>query len=125
MKKEKAKILFVEDDNFLIKAYQIKFERAGFDVFIATDGDKGLKIAEEKKPDLIVLDLIMPSMNGFEFLKNIKMNNGLKEIPVVILSNLGQISDKEKAISLGASDYIIKTDYTLEDIVKKISKYIK
>lgn len=124
MKKEKAKILIVEDDNFLIKAYQIKFERAGFNVFIALDGDEGLKVSKKEMPDLIILDLMLPKMNGFEFLKKIKSDEKLKNIPVVALSNLGQRSDQEKAFSLGAAEYFIKTEHTLEEIINKISKYL-
>lgn len=123
MKKEKTKILIVEDDNFLVKAYQIKFGREGFDVFIAMDGDEGLTMAKKEKPTLIILDLMLPKMNGFEFLKKIKSDEGLKNIPVVALSNLGQKSDQEKAISLGAAEYFIKTEHTLEEIIEKISKY--
>ncbi len=124
MKKEKAKILIVEDDGFLIKAYQIKFERAGFKVFIALDGDEGLKVSQKEMPDLIILDLMLPKMNGFEFLKKIKSDEKLKNIPVVALSNLGQRSDQEKAFSLGAAEYFIKTEHTLEEIIEKISKYL-
>lgn len=124
MKKEKVKILIVEDDNFLVKAYQIKFERSGFDVFIAKDGDEGLKFAKKEKPALIILDLMLPKMNGFEFLKMIKNDENTKSIPVVALSNLGQRSDQEKAVSLGAVEYFIKTEHTLEEIIEKIRKYV-
>jgi DNA-binding response OmpR family regulator len=124
MKKEKTKILIVEDDNFLIKAYQIKFEREGFNVFIAMDGDEGLKVVNKEKPALIVLDLMLPKMNGFEFLKKIKSDESTKNIPVIALSNLGQRADQEKALSLGAVEYFIKTEHTLEEIVEKISKYL-
>jgi DNA-binding response OmpR family regulator len=124
MKKDKTKILIVEDDNFLIKAYQIKFERSGFNVIIAMDGDEGLKIAKKEKPAVIVLDLMLPKMNGFEFLKKIKSDEDMKSIPVVALSNLGQKSDQEKALSLGAAEYFIKTEHTLEEIIEKISKYL-
>ncbi len=124
MKKEKIKILFVEDDNFLIKAYRIKFENSGFNVFVAMDGKEGLKIADEEKPALIVLDLMLPKMNGFEFLKKIKSNKKMKNIPVIAISNLGQAADKEKAISLGAVEYFIKTEHTLEEIIEKISKHL-
>ncbi|MBU4338353.1 response regulator [Patescibacteria group bacterium] len=124
MKKEKTKILIVEDDNFLVKAYQIKFERSGFNVFIAMDGEEGLKIVRKEKPALIILDLMLPKMNGFEFLKKIKSDENMKNIPVVALSNLGQRADQEKAISLGAAEYFIKTEHTLEEIIEKISKYL-
>ncbi|MDP3057802.1 MAG: response regulator [bacterium] len=125
MKKEKTKILIIEDDSFLIKAYQIKFERSGYDVLVALDGDEGFKMAKKEMPKLIVLDLMLPKMNGFEFLKKIKSDESMKGIPVVALSNLGQRSDQEKAFSLGAVEYFIKTEYTLEEIINKISKYIK
>lgn len=124
MKKEKTKIVIIEDDVFLVKAYQIKFEREGFNVFIAMDGDEGLKIVKKEKPALIVLDLMLPKMNGFEFLKKIKSDESMKDIPVIALSNLGQRLDQEKALSLGAAEYFIKTEHTLEEIVEKISKYL-
>lgn len=125
MKKEKTKILIVEDDNFLIKAYRIKFERSGFKAIIAPDGEEGLKAAKKEMPALVILDLMLPKMNGFEFLKKIKSDEKLKNIPVVALSNLGQRSDQEKAFSLGAAEYFIKTEHTLEEIINKISKYLK
>lgn len=124
MAQKKPKILIVEDDNFLVKAYQIKFDRAGFDVVIAVSGDEGIEMAKKNMPALIVLDLMLPKMNGFEFLETIKKDEKLKNIPVITLSNLGQKSDIEKAMSLGAAQYFIKTDHTLEEIIKEIKKYI-
>lgn len=124
MAKKKLKILIIEDDNFLGKAYQIKFDRAGFAVTLALDGDAGLKAAKEEAPSLILLDLMLPKMSGFEFLELIKRDENLKNIPVVVLSNLGQKADMEKALALGAVEYFVKTEYTLEDIIKKIKKYL-
>lgn len=123
-KKQKVKLLIVEDDKFLIKAYQIKFNSAGFDVVTAMDGAAGLGIVKKELPALIILDLMLPKMNGFEFLKEIKSDEKTGNIPVIVLSNLGQQGDREKAISLGAADYLVKTDYKLEEIVEKIKKLI-
>ena len=120
----KPKILIVEDDSFLVKAYQIKFDRAGFDVSVAMSGDEGIEMARKKAPSLIILDLMLPKMNGFEFLEAIKKEEELKNIPVIALSNLGQKSDVEKALSLGAAQYFIKTEHTLEEIIKEIKKYL-
>ncbi len=120
----RPKILIVEDDKFLLKAYRIKFERAGLDVAVATDGVMGLILAKKEHPALIILDLMVPLMNGFEFLKRIKKEEQLKNIPVVVLSNLGQEVDKKRAMELGIKDYLIKADYRLEEIVEKIKKYL-
>lgn len=122
MKDARPKILIVEDDKFLLKAYKIKFERAGFDITTAVDGAMGLTMAEKDHPALIILDLMVPMMNGFEFLKKIKEDDRLKGIPVVVLSNLSQEIDKERAMKLGAKDYLIKANYRLEEIVEKVKK---
>lgn len=123
MEKQKKKILIVEDDKFLIKAYEIKFKKEGFDIMMAGDGAAGLEMAQ-KKPDLVVLDLMLPKLNGFEFLEAIKKDEKLKNIPVIVLSNLGQKADMDKVISLGAADYLVKTEYSLEEIIKKVEKYL-
>lgn len=123
-KSKKVKILIIEDDNFLVKAYQIKFSKGGFEVVIAMNGAEGLEKAGKEAPKLILLDLMLPKMNGFEFLELIKKDEKLKNIPVLVLSNLGQRSDIDKAMALGAVEYFIKTEYTLEDIISKIKKYL-
>lgn len=124
MENARPKILIVEDDKFLLKAYKIKFERAGLDVAVATDGVTGLTLAKREHPALIVLDLMVPLMNGFEFLKRVKKEEKLKTVPIVVLSNLGQEIDKRRAMELGVKDYLIKADYRLEEIVEKIKKYL-
>lgn len=123
MEKQKKKILIVEDDKFLIKAYEIKFKKAGFDIMMAGDGEAGLLMAQ-KKPDLVVLDLMLPKLNGFEFLEAIKKDEKLKNIPVIVLSNLGQKADMDKVTALGAADYLVKTEYSLEEIIKKVEKHL-
>jgi len=124
MAKNKPKILVVEDDKFLLKAYKIKFDKSGFEAIIASDGIEGLAATKKELPSVIVLDLMLPRMNGFEFLKAIKSDEKTKNIPVIALSNLGQKSDQEKTMELGASEYLIKTDYSLEEIADKIKKHI-
>ena len=124
MENKRKKIIIIEDDKFLLKAYEIKFEQSDFDVILATDGINGLELAEKEKPSLIILDLMLPRMNGFEFLKKIKSDEKLKNIPVIVVSNLGQKNDCEKAIKLGAKEFLIKTNYSLEEIIKKIKGYL-
>lgn len=121
---DKKKVLIVEDDHYLLKAYCIKMEKAGFSVITAMDGLEGLEIAKKEKPSLIVLDLLLPKIDGFEFLKKIKSDEELKNIPVITISVLGQKADQERAIALGAEEYFIKTDYKLEEIIKKIKEYL-
>ena len=125
MPKTKPKILLIEDDQFLSKILLVKLKRAGFDVFLAIDGEEGIKKAKETKPDLILLDLILPKINGFAVLSEIKKTPVLKKVPVVILSNLGQESDVEKGLRMGAEDYLIKTNLSLSEIVEKVKKHLK
>lgn len=121
----KSKILLVEDDQFICRAYSDGLSRAGFEMILAADGQEGLEKAKENKPDIILLDLIMPIMNGFEFLEKIKQDNNLKNIPAIILSNLGQESDVAKGKELGAKDYLIKSDYSMEEVVNKVKEHLK
>ena len=88
----------------------------------ALDGEIGLKLAKAKKPDLILLDLILPKLSGFEVLKKIKEDKKIKDIPVIVLTNLENMEDIEKAIELGATTYLVKVSYPLEEVVKKIKK---
>lgn len=116
-------ILIVEDDEVLLRALYLVFHEGGFTIATATDGETALRMAERTKPDIILLDLLLPKMNGFEFLKNIKANSALRETPIIVLSNLGDDDSIKKAKDLGASDYFIKaaTDLSaLNDKVKKI-----
>ncbi|MFH1180800.1 MAG: response regulator [bacterium] len=118
------KILLVEDDPFLIDIYKTKFKEAGFSVDVATAGDEGLRKLTEEKFDLIVLDIVLPQVDGWEILKKIKENEQLKPIPLVILSNLGQRQEVEKGLALGAKKYLIKAHYTPSEIVEQIKKII-
>ena len=117
-------MLIVEDDKFLRELIVRKVGKEGYEVVIATDGEEGLKMAKEEKPNLILLDLILPAMDGFEVLRQIKEAEETKHIPVIILSNLGQKEDIDKAVKLGAQDYMIKAHFTTGEITKKIKEIL-
>ncbi|MEI6532831.1 MAG: response regulator [Candidatus Roizmanbacteria bacterium] len=118
------KILVVEDDKFLGSAYKVSLLKAGFEVKLAINGVDALKILNSFMPDLIILDIVMPIMDGFTTLKEIKSNDTFKSIPVIIASNLGQKEDIDKGKELGAVGYIIKSDIRLETIVQKINEIL-
>lgn len=120
----KRKILIVEDEIPLVKALEGKFARAGFAVEVALDGIEALKKLKTSKPDLILLDMLLPRMDGFEFLEKLKKDKDLKDIPVVIFSNLTQESDMERGLSLGALEYIDKSKITIKGLVDKVGKYL-
>jgi len=119
------KILLVEDDPLLIKMYQTKFRNEGFELIIAQDGEEGFKMADEQQPDFILLDIMMPKLSGIDLLAKLKENDKTKNIPVIVLTNLSQPKEAEKAIALGAKEYLIKADITPGEIVKKIKEYLK
>jgi DNA-binding response OmpR family regulator len=118
------KILLVEDDKFISRAYMAGLSKAGFEVVLAYDGEEAINKLQTEKPNIILLDLMMPVKDGFETLKEIKANAKLKKIPVVILSNLGQDSDIEKSKSLGATDYLIKSDVSMKEVIEKVHFYL-
>lgn len=120
----KSKILVAEDDNFLLLAIKDKLSRAGFEVVTAINGVEALKEMREKKPDLILLDLVMPQKGGFETLEEMRADNELSDIPVIILSNLGNESDIKKAKELGAEDYLVKANFSLKRVVEKVKFYL-
>ena len=119
-----AKILIVEDDRTLLKMYQTKLTLENFEVEAAYDGEEGLEKLKTTSPNLVLLDLAMPKLDGFEFLKKMMADASLKKIPVVVFSNLGQESDVEKAKDLGAKDYLIKANLTPKQVVEKIKQYL-
>lgn len=116
------KVLVVEDDAFLIKAYQVKLPASGFDLKVAKDGDEALETLKSYKPDVILLDLVMPRRDGFSTLEEIKKQDDLKNIPVIVTSNLAQKEDIDRVRALGATDVITKSDMSLEDLVKRVNK---
>jgi len=119
------KILVIEDDKFLRELIIRKLLDNGFVTVEAGNGEEGIKKVKEEKPDLILLGLILPSIDGFEVLSQIKKDENLKFIPVVILSNLGQKEEVEKGLKMGAIDYLIKAHFTPGEIIEKIKNILK
>lgn len=124
---EAKKILLVEDDQILARLYQTKFQKEGFDIQIAFDGQEGFEKMRAFFPDLVILDLIMPKVDGFTFLQKVKDDSELsaRRTPIIVLSNLGQESDIKKAVEMGAKDFFVKADVSLSQMVEKARKYIK
>ncbi len=120
---KKAKILMIEEERFLRKVYRNRLTKAGFDFVGATNGIEGLNKVVFEGPDLIILDLVLPQKNGFEVLRELKRNKNTRQIPVMILTNLGEKKEIEKAFGLGAKDFLIKTEVSLDEVLKKIEKY--
>lgn len=122
----KPLILLVEDDPFLSSVLQLKLEKENFQLVRAVDGEEALKflITQGLKPDLILLDLILPKKNGFEVLESIRQDPILEKIPVIIISNLGQPSDIERGKSLGVIDYFVKARLSIEELVNKVKTEI-
>jgi DNA-binding response OmpR family regulator len=123
MNDHQKKILIVEDERPMARALDLKLTHAGFEVQSAFDGEEALKKIGEEKYDLVLLDLIMPKLDGFAVLEGIK-NKGIT-VPVIVLSNLGQKEDEEKAKKLGAWDYLIKSNTPISEIVKEVSKALE
>lgn len=120
------KLLLVEDDSFILDIYDMKLSEAGYDVTLANNGREAVRQLEENQfiPDLILLDIVMPYMDGFDVLKVLKENDLWKEIPVIMLTNLSQKDDIERAVKMGANDYLIKSHFTPSEVLTKIQKYI-
>jgi len=123
-KLSKVKILLIEDDSFLASMYVTKLNLEGFEVNVAGDGEKGLEMVQNELPTLILLDIILPKMSGFDVLKDLKMDKRTKDIPVILLTNLGQREDVQKGLKLGAKDYLIKAHFMPSEVVEKIKKFI-
>jgi DNA-binding response OmpR family regulator len=119
------RVLIIEDDRFLRELIARKLADEGFDPSEAGEGEEGLKRVKEEKPDLVLLDLILPSIDGFEVLSRMKEDPKLASIPVIILSNLGQREEVERGLKLGAIDYLIKAHFTPGEIIEKIKNALK
>ncbi|MCX6759022.1 MAG: response regulator [Candidatus Nealsonbacteria bacterium] len=118
-------ILIIEDDRFLRELIARKLIKEDFNISEAIDGEEGIKKIKEEKPDLVLLDLILPGIDGFEVLSKMKEDPSIIRIPVIILSNLGQREDVERGLKLGAVDYLIKAHFTPGEIIEKIKLVLK
>jgi DNA-binding response OmpR family regulator len=117
-------VLVVEDDKYMREVLVAKLAREGFEVIEAIDGSTGLDMTAKKKPDLVVLDIILPVMNGFDYLEAKVKVKEIAAIPVLILSNLGQRDDVERGMKLGAKDYLVKAHFTPSDLIAKVRTHI-
>jgi len=122
---EKTHVLIVEDDVFLANIYQKKFEMEGFKVSVSDNGEKGYADAKKKKPDIILLDILLPKLDGFAVLAKLKADAEVKMIPVILLTNLGQKDDVEKGLEAGAADYLIKAHFKPSEVVEKVRQILK
>ena len=114
------KIMIVEDDKFLSSLIKTRLEKEGFTIIQAFDGEEATNLLRQNRPDLIVMDLVMPKVNGFEVLQSISISPQLEKVPVVILSNLAQDSDIQKAKELGAKEYFVKVKISIDDLLQKV-----
>lgn len=123
-KTERAHVLLVEDDEFLANIYKTKFEMEGFKVSVALNGEAGLADVKKKCPDIVILDILLPKMDGFVVLEKLKADPETKHVPVILLTNLGQKDDVEKGLKLGAADYLIKAHFKPSETVEKVKKVL-
>ena len=124
MSDNKTKILLIEDEEMLANMYEVKFKNEGFDIVKALDGAQGLEMAKSVKPDFILLDIIMPKMDGFSVLKALKEDGTTKDVPVMLLTNLGQDEDIERGKKLGSVGYLVKANITPSEVVDAVKKAI-
>ena len=124
MPENKKTILVIEDDPVLSVMYKTKLEAEGYTIISASNGVEGLASAKAEKPDLILLDIIIPQLDGFSVLEELKEDVKTKKTPVILLTNLGTDEDKEKGQKLGAVDYLVKANYTPEQISSEIKKFL-
>ncbi|MFA5872128.1 MAG: response regulator [Parcubacteria group bacterium] len=122
---EKAKILIVEDDNFVAEVYSTKLSEIGYGVKIARNGEDGLVAISESMPDLILLDIIMPVMGGIEMLEKVKEKEEWRDIPVILLTNVGEKESIQKVRNLEVDDYLIKSHFTPAEVIEKIEATLK
>lgn len=117
-------ILLVEDDSFLIDIYTTKLKESGFSVDVASDGEEAVRKAKEGKLDLVLLDIVLPKVDGWDILRQIKAGPNTKDLKVIIISNLSQKEEVEKGLNLGASKYLIKAHYTPSEVVAEIKEVL-
>ncbi|MBU1046501.1 response regulator [Patescibacteria group bacterium] len=117
------KIVLIEDDEILSKVIKEELDEAGFKTYTAYDGEAGLKLVKSQKPNLVLLDLMLPKMHGFEVLENLKRSPETEDIPVIILTMLGSDDDIKKGLQLGANDYIVKSQHAVGEIIDSVKEF--
>lgn len=124
MNEHKKSVVFIEDDEHLFKVYETKFSKEGIKTSFVVTGEGAVSHVMAEKPDLIVLDIMIPKKDGFTVLEEIKANPELSSIPVLVLSNLGQPSDKKRALDLGANEYMVKIEHTMQEVLDRAKQYL-
>lgn len=121
---QNKKIIIAEDEPVLIEMYKLYFERAGYEVLKADNGRECIDFVKKEKPDIILLDILMPKLDGWEVLKQLKTDPETKQIPILVFSNLGQTQEIQKGLDLGADDYVIKSNMTPKELLEKVEGMI-
>ena len=124
MSTDKKTILLIEDDLITVKMYQAKFESAGLNLLVATSGAQGLEMIKKEKPDLVLLDIKLGDTDGFDILKKVKKDSEIKNIPVILLSNIRKLNGEDKGKKLGAEEFIMKAKILPDELIEKIKKYL-
>lgn len=119
------KILLIEDEELMVELLNRKLTQEGYEVSVARDGEEGLKMMKEQKPELVLLDIVMPRLGGFEVMEKMTKDNDLKDIPVIVISNSGQPVEIDRARKLGAKDWLIKTEFNPQEVIEKVKKQLK
>jgi DNA-binding response OmpR family regulator len=122
---EKKKVLVVEDDLVLQRTVFDFLALEGFEMVAASNGEEGIEVAKRENPDLILLDIILPKKDGFEVIEALKADEETKNIPIILLTNLGSLNDVEKALKMGANNYLVKADYKMEEVARKVKEVLK
>lgn len=124
METNKKKVVVVEDDEHISKVYEIKLAMENITAIVAHDGEEAVVMISAEKPDMIILDLMIPKKDGFAVLEEIKKDPKLAQIPVIVISNLGQKGDQDRALALGANEYLVKVNYPIQEIIDKVKGYL-
>jgi len=120
----KKKIFIIEDDEFLADIYQAQLSQGGFQVAVFNEGEKGYQAVIKEKPDLIILDILLPKSDGYDILKRVRENTLTKKTPVIMLTNLSSKVDVKRGLSLGANDFLIKAHFTPSEVLSIVDKYL-
>ena len=118
------KILIIEDEEIMINLLQRKLTTEGYEISVAKDGEEGIRAMQEVRPDLVLLDIIMPKMGGFEVMEEMNKNKKLEKIPIIVISNSGQPVELDRAQKLGAKDWLVKTEFDPQEVIDKVVKQI-
>lgn len=124
MGEQKKKILIIEDDEHVSKVYEMKFTKEGYNTVFVANGEEAVEKITSERPDLIILDLMVPRKDGFMILGEIKKNSNTANIPVIVLSNLGGKGDQDRALALGANEYMVKVNYSMQEVLDKAKGYL-